>query len=129
MLEAEALQGRRGEARAVTLVADDDDAAVAVTYLGYAVRAGGGESPLQNVSVNHDRPGKVSVSGALFRWASVDDKGPQGDLRREVDGLDPIQALTGSCEKLINVHSVHAATAAVMTVPAASLGWCRAGPG
>ena len=107
MLEAEALQGRRGEAGSRSIPSPG--------------ASGTGMKP--------SRPGKVSVSGALFRWASVDDKGPQGDLRREVDGLDPIQALTGSCEKLINVHSVHAATAAVMTVPAASLGWCRAGPG
>lgn len=83
-MQADRLQGRRGQARGESLVADEHDLLVGSRHLGDAVRAGGIEAPLQDVAVDDDRPGQVSVAAALLDGPDVDDEGPPLSQDREV---------------------------------------------
>src|SRR3954453_5483289 len=95
LMESQTLQGRRSEARAVALVADDDDAAALIGHLGDAVRAGGGGPPLPDVPVNGEGAGKLAVPVALLGWADVDEQGAGSNLGPQVGWVHPVQALAG----------------------------------
>jgi hypothetical protein len=48
------------------------------------VRRGRVESPFQDVAVDHDGAGQVTVASALLEWSDVDEDRPLGDFTGEV---------------------------------------------
>jgi hypothetical protein len=90
------LQGVCSEAGAVALIADDHDPPSGVVSDREPVRAGRIEPPLENVSVNDDRSGKVTVAVSLIDRPCVNNKGARCHLRlkiRRVNTIEPDAAL------------------------------------
>jgi hypothetical protein len=65
VVQAQILQRRRGQTRAVALRADDDPGDVVVDRLRYARGRGGVQPPLQVVALDHQRIGQLALLGAL----------------------------------------------------------------
>jgi hypothetical protein len=74
--EAHSPKHRRCEARAVALVADENDPSV-VAGVGDPIWAGGVEAPFEDVAVDRDGTGERSISAALFEGPDVDDQSPR----------------------------------------------------
>ena len=90
-MQAELLQGDRREARAVALVADQDDAPVRVVGDREAVRAGRVEAPLEHVAVDDERARQLAVAEAQLHRPHVDDECPTRGDGGQVRGLDPVE--------------------------------------
>lgn len=74
-VQSEVLKRGRGKARAVALIAYDNDALVVIGDFAEPMRAGGIESPFQNVSIDDDRSRQFPVSTTLFDRPYVYDEG------------------------------------------------------
>ena len=104
-LESELAQRGRCQTRAVALVADHDDAYAGIGDLGYVMRAGGVESPLEHVAVNDQRSRQVPVTLSLFDRTGVDDQRARRHLLLQVGRLDPIEAAPGLVEEEIDARA------------------------
>lgn len=71
-IEAEAEEGRSGEAGLIALVADEDDARIEAGELWVAVLPLRVEAPLEDVAVDDGGAGDEAVAPALLQWADVD---------------------------------------------------------
>lgn len=90
------LQGVCSEAGAVALIADDHDPPSGVVSDREPVGAGRIEPPLENVSVDDDRSGKITVAFSLIDRPCVNNKGARCHLPlkiRSVNTLEPDAAL------------------------------------
>jgi hypothetical protein len=84
------------EAGAVALIADDHDPPSGVACDRESVWAGKIEPPLENVSVNDDRPWKITVAVSLIDRPRINDKSARCDLPlkiRRINTFEPDAAL------------------------------------
>src|SRR5688572_13595096 len=76
-IQAEAPQRRRGQARLVALVAEDDHDQVAPRQLGTAVPTGRIEPPFEDVPRDLRGAGDLAVLESLGVGTDVDERGPR----------------------------------------------------
>ena len=89
------LQGMRGEAGTVPLVADDHDPAPRVVGNREPVGAGRIEPPLKHVAVDDDRSGKIAVPVPLISRPYVDNERPRCHFPPKVRRMDTLEAGAG----------------------------------
>jgi hypothetical protein len=80
------------EARAVALIADDDDPLNGVDGDRQPVGAGRIEPPLQNVSVNDDRPRKLTVAVSLVDRSCVNNEGARCHLALKIRSVNALKS-------------------------------------
>jgi hypothetical protein len=83
-MQAEPTEGRRRQARAVALVADENDPQVEPGGFRDPVRARRIEPPLENVPVDHDRAGKLPVALALLGRPDIHDQRSAGGFGSQI---------------------------------------------
>jgi hypothetical protein len=89
--QSQPLQGVCSEAGAVTLIADDHDPPSGVVSDREPVGAGRVEPPLENVSVDDDRSGKITVAVSLIDRPSVNNKGARCHLPLKIRGVNTLE--------------------------------------
>ena len=84
VLDTDVSQGSRGEAGGVTVVAEEDDPAI--LDIVNSVLARGSQSPLEDISLDVDRPFQLSELSAVCLGPDIDDEGSGLHLSLEMVG-------------------------------------------
>ncbi len=100
--QTELPKSRGGEAGAVALVADDDDAPTRIGRLWEPIRAAGVEPPFEDVAIDDQRTWQSAVAFALAGRPDIDDQGSGGKLGVQVGRLHPVEVGASVCEERVD---------------------------